>query len=76
MTLQQEYQRLCQAIDQVQWQMFKQGKKHNEFMQRELVRLQEQMKQLYRLATGKVIQHKQRAEGQRAERRSDYERDE
>lgn len=69
MTLQNEYLRLCQAIDQVQWQMFKQGKKDNEFMQRELRHLQNQMRQLYHLATGKIIQEVGRVEGNRPEGR-------
>jgi hypothetical protein len=71
MTLQQEYQRLCQAIDQLQWQMFKQGKKNNEFMQRDLSRLQEQLKQLCLLATGKIIHEKSRTKGDTPERRND-----
>jgi len=70
MTLQQEYHSLCQAIDQLQWQMFKQGKKHNEFMQRELIRLQNQMRQLYLLTSGKIIQEKPRLEGHRPEGRN------
>lgn len=67
----QEYQRLCQAIDQLQWQMFKQGKKHNEFMQAELLRLQNQMRQLRLVTTGKFIQEKPKAEGHRPGRRDD-----
>jgi hypothetical protein len=69
MTLQQEYLHLCQAIDQIQWQMFKQGKKENEFMQRELRHLQNQMRQLYHLATGKIIQETRCVEGNRPEGR-------
>ncbi len=71
MKIEQEYQRLCQSIDQVQLQMFKQGKKHNEFMQGDLLRLQNQMRQLYLLTTGKIIQEKPKAEGHRPGRRDD-----
>ncbi len=71
MKIEQEYHRLCQAIDALQWQMFKQGKKHNEFMQRDLLRLQNQMWQIYLLTTGKILQEKPKAEGHRPERRDD-----
>ena len=71
MTLQAEYNRLCQAIDGLQWQMFKQGKKHNEFMQRDLMRLQKELRQLYLLTSGKILEEKTRSVGQRPERRDD-----
>lgn len=58
MSVEQEYLSLCQDIDQVQWQMFKQGKRNNEFLRNDLNRLQKQLKQLILMATGRLIQSK------------------
>ena len=58
MKAQTEYLGLCQSIDQVQWQLFKCGKKDNVFLQSDLLRLQGQLKSLIQLATGKLVQDK------------------
>ena len=70
MTVENEYQRLCKAIDLIQRQLFHQGQKDNEFMQADLLSLQNQAWQLYLLTTGKIIEDKPKAEGQRPERRN------
>ncbi len=58
MSVEQEYLSLCQNIDQVQWQMFKQGKRNNEFLRNDLNRLQGQLQQLILIATGRLLHGK------------------